>query len=67
MKKELNQSVKKQLEYLDYLIDTNETTLEVLCGLRKWIKENGFVTEKQRKKMTIESKKVELAISECKK
>ena len=47
------------------LIDTNETTLEVLCGMRKWIKENGFVTEKQRKKMTIESKKVKLAISEC--
>ena len=45
----------------------NETTLEILCGMRKWIKENGVVTEKQRKKMTIESKKVKLAISECEK
>jgi hypothetical protein len=67
MEKKLNESVKKQLEYLNYLIDTNETTVEVLRGMHKWIEENGFVTEKQNNKISIETKKIQLAIEECKK
>ena len=67
MEKKLNESVKKQLEYLNYLIDTNETTVEVLRGMYKWIEENGFVTEKQNNKISIETKKIQLAIEECKK
>ena len=67
MEKKLNESVKKQLEYLNYLIETNKTTVEVLCGIHKWIEENGFITEKQKSKISIETKKIQLAIEECKK
>ena len=67
MKKKLHPAVVNQIGYLNYLIKQNKITTENLISIKKSGIENNYLTDKQRKKMTIESKKVELAISECKK
>ena len=66
MKKKLHPAVVNQIGYLDYLIKQNKITTENLISIKKSGIENNYLTDKQRKVIRVEAKKIKLAKIEYK-
>ena len=66
MKKKLHPAVVNQIGYLNYLIKQNKITTENLISIKKSGIENNYLTDKQRKVIRVEAKKIKLAKIEYK-